>query len=116
MRHVRDLSFRPLSDNFVPRAWDEANNFLFGGHEPGKGFNIDNPDPNIKLKCRFLKFGDERAFVEISNVNQLDEQTMDPIVIQSHLKKLRLINLDEEYVRLNDGTSFDDSGNDKSYS
>ena len=103
-----------ISDNFPPKAWEEANTFLFGGHIPG-GHNIDNPDPSIKLYCKFLELGDERAFVEVSNGNHLDEQTMEPVVIQNYLKKLRLINLDESYVRLNDGQSFDDSGND-SYS
>jgi len=102
-----------LSDNFPPKVWEEANTFLFGGHVPGQGnYNIDNPDPNIKLYCKFLELGDERAFVEVSNGNHVDEQTMEPVVIQNHLKKLRLINLDESYVRLNDGHSFDDSGND----
>ena len=91
---------------------------MFGGHVPiqlGGIYNIDNPDPNIKLQCKFLEMSDERAFVEVSNVNLRDEQTMEPVIIQNHLKKLRMINLDESYVRLNDGLSFDDSGSE-SYS
>jgi len=114
-RECKLMGVKPIfGDNFPPKVWEEANTFLFGGHVPGKGNHyIDNPDPNIKLFCRFLELGDERAFVEVSNGNQLDEQTVEPIVIQNHLKKLRLINLDEGYVRLNDGTSFDDSVSQK---
>ena len=104
-----------LSDNFLPTVWEEANTFLFGGHIPGQeNYNIDNPDPDIKLHCKFLEFRDERAFVEVSNSNQLDEETMEPVVIQKYLKRLRLIDLDQDYVRLNDGFSVDDSFNDSS--
>ena len=37
---------------------------------------------------------------------------MEPVIIQYHMKKLRLVNLEADYVRLNDGDSMDDSGND----
>jgi len=113
-RECRLMGITPVfGEYFRENEWEAANDFLFGGHKQGPGeYNVDNPDPNIKLQCKFLRFREERAFVEVSDANRLDPNTMEPVIIQYHMKKLRLVNLEADYVRLNDGDSMDDSGND----
>ena len=70
----------------------------------GEGGTEDNPSDKVRLAVNFLKFRDERAYVEVVDLKSPDLYTNEPKAIQKILKEKRLAQLDATYVHLVDGT------------
>ena len=87
-----------IGDKFKPPAIAETRKFFFG--EKG---SEDDPSSSIQLAVNFLSWRDERAYVEIIDLNRPDVSTNEAKTVQIWLNEKRMVKLDERYVHMNDG-------------